>query len=281
MELQKVALNFLVERGGKLVKSLLCTKPTKVINTNGLKYISNTNVHYGKHKIPRYTYHMTSKKNYESMVKDGFIKPSNSGLLGKGVFMTELTNFFKRWRNNKAWREKSLQEKLLSQVAKDENEIVMLKIPTDKLKHNKLKIRSQNILFKWATSKEGTNIFKEACRTAREGNSTAELRNWKATISNEYRKALKLIMGNDLKTFKHLTEGTLAKDSKLFKQKKHAIEYIYEDTIPISDVVKIGEVNLETLRTSRLYDPSKPIRSIFTALLQGQPEVKGAELLKC
>lgn len=38
MGLQKVAFNFMVERGGKLAKSLLCTKPQKITNTTGLKY---------------------------------------------------------------------------------------------------------------------------------------------------------------------------------------------------------------------------------------------------
>ena len=39
MELQKVAFNFMVERGGKLAKSLLCSKPiSKPINFKGLKY---------------------------------------------------------------------------------------------------------------------------------------------------------------------------------------------------------------------------------------------------
>lgn len=39
MGLQKVAFNFMVERGGKLAKSLLCSKPiSKPINFKGLKY---------------------------------------------------------------------------------------------------------------------------------------------------------------------------------------------------------------------------------------------------
>ena len=39
MGLQKVAFNFIVERGGKLAKSLLCSKPIqKPINFKGLKY---------------------------------------------------------------------------------------------------------------------------------------------------------------------------------------------------------------------------------------------------
>ena len=39
MGLQKVAFNFMVERGGKLAKSLLCTKQHKITNTFGLKYV--------------------------------------------------------------------------------------------------------------------------------------------------------------------------------------------------------------------------------------------------
>ena len=39
MGLQKVAFNFMVERGGKLAKSLLCTKPQKAVTSiKGLKY---------------------------------------------------------------------------------------------------------------------------------------------------------------------------------------------------------------------------------------------------
>ena len=39
MGLQKVAFNFMVKRGGKLAKSLLCSKPvSKPINFKGLKY---------------------------------------------------------------------------------------------------------------------------------------------------------------------------------------------------------------------------------------------------
>ena len=51
---------------------------------------------YGKHKVPRFIYHMTNKTNYESMLRDGFIKTSPDVTLGRGVFATELTNLFKR-----------------------------------------------------------------------------------------------------------------------------------------------------------------------------------------
>ncbi|MBR5554975.1 hypothetical protein IKU74_03070 [bacterium] len=40
MGLEKIAFNFMVERGGKLAKSLLCSKPQKITNIKGLRYCS-------------------------------------------------------------------------------------------------------------------------------------------------------------------------------------------------------------------------------------------------
>ena len=68
------------------------------------KKVLNLGTKYGKHKVPRFIYHMTNKTNYESMLRDGFIKTSPDVTLGRGVFATELTNLFKRWRLNKSWR---------------------------------------------------------------------------------------------------------------------------------------------------------------------------------
>jgi hypothetical protein len=47
MGLQKVAFNFMVERGGKLVKSLLCSKPVKKLDVSSLGVcLSNGNIHF-------------------------------------------------------------------------------------------------------------------------------------------------------------------------------------------------------------------------------------------
>ena len=78
-----------------------------------------------------------------------------------------------------------------------------------------------------------------------------------------------------------MTEGAPVNESKLYTKRKQAIEYVYKDNIPITDAEKIGELNIAALRSSTEYDPTKPMRSIFTALLKGTPEVKGAELLNC
>ena len=102
MGIQKVVFNFMVERGGKLAKSLLCAKPvSKPINFKSLKYapalekdtvqLSQT---VGKHKIPRYLYHMTSLENYNKMLESGCIRPSGARL-PDGVYMLELDSFSK------------------------------------------------------------------------------------------------------------------------------------------------------------------------------------------
>ena len=43
---------------------------------------------YGEHKVPRFIYHLTNKTNYESMLKDGFIKTSTDISIGEGVFFS-------------------------------------------------------------------------------------------------------------------------------------------------------------------------------------------------
>ena len=47
MGLEKVAFNFMVERGGKLAKSLLCSKPVKKLDVSSLGVcLSNGNIHF-------------------------------------------------------------------------------------------------------------------------------------------------------------------------------------------------------------------------------------------
>ncbi len=229
----------------------------------------------GKHKIPRFVYHMTNKSNYESMLCDGIIKTSEDGLLGKGVFTTELTNLFKRWRKCKSWRGFSLQEKLIQQVAKGNDEIVILRIPTTKLDSDKLVIRSQNKLFNWSFSKNAAEAFRQIPKMGNKDCPNGWL--------NKVREILKDIITKQesKECAEHLTIGAPAKMSGLYKQRKEALEYVYLDNIPISNVEKIGEVNIAELRQTAEYDPVRPMRSIFTNLLKGTPEVKGAELLTC
>ena len=230
----------------------------------------------GKHKIPRFIYHMTTKSNYESILKDGMIKTSSEGLIGNGIFTTELTNFFKHWRKNSSWGNSSLQEQLLLHVSKGEDEIIILKIPTAKLSPDKLVIRSQNKLFSWLNSNNADKIFEAVENFVNQQNGTLD---WLNRIRNLYKKLL--LKKESRYLTEHLTTGAPAKMSGLYKQRKEALEYIYLDNIPISDAKKIGEVDIKALRKTAEYDPVRPMRSIFTNLLKGTPEAKGAELLSC
>lgn len=229
----------------------------------------------GKHKIPRFIYHMTNKSNYESMLCDGIIKTSNDELLENGVFTIELTNLFKRWRKCKSWNNTSLQEKLIKQATKGKDEIVILKIPTTKLDLDKLVIRSQNKLFSWVNSDKAKEVVTQISKIKNEACPNGWLNKVRGIIKD-------IITKQESKKYaEHLTTGAPAKMSGLYKQRKEALEYVYLDNIPMSNVEKIGEVNIVELRKTAEYDPVRPMRSIFTNLLKGTPEVKGAELLSC
>ena len=225
----------------------------------------------GKHKVPRFIYHLTNKSNWESIKFDGVIKTSFDNMMGQGVFTAELTNLFKHWRINKSWGNKSLQESLVNFVSKGSDEIVILKIPTSSLDLDKLVIRSQNRLFSWYSSSkydEAKNIISKM-KDKEFGNKFPEVLT--DVITKLESKSLAY----------HLTKGDSCKLSALFKQRKEALEYVYLENIPMSNVEKIGEVNIAELRKSVEYDPVRPMRSLFTNLLKGAPEVKGAELLTC
>ena len=54
----------------------------------------------GKHKIPRFIYHITSRDNYEKILQSRYLKLSEAdNFSGSGIFMLELEKFFKPWKN--------------------------------------------------------------------------------------------------------------------------------------------------------------------------------------
>lgn len=228
----------------------------KSINPSELTFIKPSQQVIGKHKIPRYLYHLTSKSCYESMLKDGKIIASEE-LIGKGVFMAELSNLFKRWGVREAWSfggKTNLKEKLLQQAAKGEDEIVALRIPTANIDRSKLRIRGQEKLFTWDPSNHSALS--------------------KATSLEEARQ-----IGTNIKEYSHIFYGDTAKNSKLYKQRKESIEYIFPGDINMSNVEKIGEVNVANLRQTKEYDVLRPMRSIYSKLFRGKPEEKAALLL--
>ena len=193
----------------------------------------------GKSNIPRYLYHLTTKDNYTSMLKDGCIKTSPDVYAPaniNGVFMFGMINFIKRWFNsgiifNDIKLNFSLAHALFFQAGNKDSQIVLLKIPTDKLNIKNLRCRAQNLKHP------------------------------------EY----------------HDQNGDLAVNQKHYTRHKEAIEYIYTDTIPIKDVIKIGETNTKIITNE--INSKKDIKKLvplelISELLQGQPEIKSVELLK-
>ena len=219
---------------------------------------------------------MTSARNYESMLKDGCIKTSPDAFIGNGVFATELTNLFKRWRVNKSWQNQSLQENLLQQVSKGSDDIVILKIPTKSLDSEKLVVRSQNKLCGMISRKEFAPLDRDidtkfALRK--------DVKGWLSSLRSYIKRNMETFEKPEI--VEHLTSGASANRAKHFTRKKEAIEYIYLDNIPVKYVEKIGQVNVAELRKTSEYDPIRPMRSVFGALLRGTPEQKGALLLNC
>lgn len=117
-----------------------------------LKQISS-NTYNNRRSIPRYLYHLTSKKNYDSILKTGMLnayQDTDTTTNLNGVFLFDLTNFLKRWCNigfsfNSGNTPFSLAKALfLNTIIKDPN-IVLLKIPTKNLPTDMLRCRVQDI----------------------------------------------------------------------------------------------------------------------------------------
>ncbi len=249
--------------------------------------------------IPRFLYHLTNKANYESIMSSGVLRPSRDDFFREGVFTTELTNLFKRWRRSPAFGGANLQSELLEQVAKNSSELVMLKIPTDRLNVDCIRIRSQKQFFRGASKYCDLLGQKEQelelLKAQYIKNEMHKLYDSNLSVQEIQRMEAKIKLKADIMFLEpsegeilrqipeaqHITAGASVKERKLFQQRKEAIEYIYPEEIPTSQIEKIGEVNVDELQKTVEYDPLKPMRSIFSALLRGTPQEKGALLLNC
>ena len=209
------------------------------------------NIGFERRKIPRYVYHFTNEKAYDSILKDGFIKTSDYDLYTDkaGIFMVDLWNFFKFWGKNKAWNEddsETLRKSLLRIAAKWINTIdkksgnlVILRIPTSRLQPEEFAVRSQNTFFKYHLGKP------------------------KVAFHSIPPKEQDNIAGR-----------TIANSGFGKKLRKHeASEYIYFDNIPINDVQLVGEiVNISDIKKSTEGFRSNPVKSILQRALFNTPE---------
>lgn len=242
--------------------------------------------------IPRYLYHLTSKSNYKSIISSGVLKTTKpESACDGGVFMLELTNFFKRWGTSKNW-EGNMQKELLFRVgANDAGDVVILRIPTKGLDKSKLRVRSQNRLNEFVKL---NNDSEEKLVKLQEDYIKSELSKLDSKLdtnvisTDEYINKCHEISQKAMEKFpfpedrlyvpisEHIVSGAPAKERKLFQQRKEAIEYIYPNEIPASVVEKIGETNVDDI----LLPAEKcSMRDIFSRLLRGTPEEKATLLL--
>ena len=260
----------------KTGKSLLTSKPVKA-NINELRLAAplqtdtfQLSTQIGKHKIPRYLYHMTSPENYQKMLESGVLKPMGCRL-PDGVYMLELDSFGKYWS-------KSLRNDLCDQIFRsgDSKQIVMLKIPTKNLNSTKLRIRTQK-----QTENGGLG------RNAEMG-----LREWlNFTAMPEERKLLfnQLVQKYGKKTglkkyvdmmpieLEPVTKGYEARLSPLFKQKKADLEFVYIDDIPISEVSVVGKADYKDLFgidyfSDKLSGERNTAKAVFEKIFYSKPE---------
>ena len=291
------------------------TAPTKIAAAVSSEIIlpKEVNKAVGKHRVPRYIYHLTTQENYENMLKTGSIQIHTSNrddAAGDAIFATELTNLFKNWGNTAGdVHDDNILEKLFKKVGNSEHpNVIMLKIPTDKLDTDSLFIRSQYDYFLGGQALKRSQIFSEQQLPQRlrassllkgysgDGSLNSMLKyikDNKLTDSPEYKKFFQDLWADEHNMSKQISsklekaEIIPAAQSKLFEQKGHAIEYIYKKPIPIDIVETSNIVDTSKLREifSKLYENEistspelkQEIYSIFQRMFAGMPEINAVE----
>lgn len=223
----------------------------------------------GSHHFPRFLYHMTSKAKYEAIVKSGGLIPKPDAAYGKeGIFTFDLKNFFTRWSKNVVWGGEDLKERLFNRVVRmSSGDMVILRIPTAGLNKDKLRIRSQNQLFSFCKSSVAHEIFSKVSLAQSE----------KANAGKAYWELVSPFMTSPKQRL--LVDGEKASLAKLFKQRKEAIEYIYQDAIPLGSFEKIGEANAKDFLLYNRHNYANPVQSLLQELLKGTPEQKAVEFI--
>lgn len=118
------------------------------MNTLPLQKVTGLTLYKSK-EIPRYLYTITTKENYASMCKDGFIKTKQDPLCRnmRGVFLFDIVNLTKRWSKNFLFKTSDMASALFASLTMKSEDLVVLKIPTKKL-DGQLRIRDLNHLFR-------------------------------------------------------------------------------------------------------------------------------------
>ena len=208
----------------------------------------------GKHKVPRYMYHLTTEGAYEQMLKDGCIKPAQAMDSASGTFLFDLKNFTRFWRKTKNVAEQP-RTTLLNEVAgklgyEATGNIVMLKIPTSMLNARKLRIRRQKLV---------------RCGHGKQQQEMQDVLNDPHRISN------------GLENLKYMFQGENVANVPLYNQRKEAIEFITPDAIPMSNVSLVGKAKVDTKITDKAHWEMQELPEVWKDLTKGTPEAKAFE----
>lgn len=103
MGISKLVFNAAIDRGAKFTRKLMAPVIDDIASTagtKGLKFshklsadVVQLSKTMGKHKIPRFLYHITSRENYQQILESGVIHQSFHA--PNGVYMIELDSFSK------------------------------------------------------------------------------------------------------------------------------------------------------------------------------------------
>lgn len=193
----------------------------------------------GKHIIPRYLYHLTDAASFEKIKSTGYIKPNkpNKSFAGQAVFTFELQNVLERWQKFLTRQGKDTLLGMLIDLPRMHN-LVLLKIPTKNLDKSKLLIRSQD----WYFSPNKELPKSQIDKMNKYWNDLGDIDyGEKFKKLDEFRDSIIEKLFPKMKS--HSLEGTAATQAPLFKQRGEAIEYIYTDKIPVSNIEEVGRTD--------------------------------------
>lgn len=170
----------------------------------------------GKHKIPKYLYHITPTKNVGNIRRTG-LEMSEDDLFGEGVFLFDIANFVKFWMKQR--KEGNYAKMLFKYIGRRSTDVTMLKIPTQNIAKDKLVIRRQDKLFQVSYKYKELN-----------------------DIYNAYgRKEISPLLMDEISI------GTPAVQTNRFDRKKIPVEYIYPAEISAKYIQILGHAKYDYL----------------------------------
>lgn len=183
----------------------------------------------GKHIIPRYLYHVTTKQNYANMLKEQAIKTKCDKHFGEGLFMFDLQNFLKNWSIDFAdYKNYNIRNTLFENIIRKQkqHDMVLLRIDTNKINKEHLLVRSVKKLFK---------MFYET------ENFAQKFEEQKLTNPD----------------MRHLAMGDSALRFPLYNQRKDAMEFAVKEKLDVNCAECIGEFHYEMC--DNIYDILKKV----------------------